>query len=711
MIYFSLALAVACCGGIATAEILHLQSEYYIAGLLISLVAMGEMRYRKKMLCVFLIPFFFFLGAWRLQYVSEEYHKLPVYLIGHTLYMEGVIEEQKNTYESDKGRVTRYVFSLTQFSYKGEDLRYAASGRVYITLPALPSWLPSTHIGITGSIHAVKYYKNTGMYDARHRDRERYMIGAVYVDTLNDIRYLKEASGWPLFAWNMRENMTRNFMTVLSKENSYLLSSLLFGGHYEDLPKTLIDSFSTTGLIHILSVSGSHVSLLLSIVQLAGGIFGLRERRLFIVSALLVVFYGALSNFTAPVIRSVIMGLISAYSLVARRDYTSCHALAAAVIAMVLYSPYLLYDLSFQLSCGASAGIVLLQHPVRKKLASLPHFLQESMTVCLSAQVLLVPFLFANFFAFPLYSFLANLIIGPVLDSTIVLGLIAAFLGISFTPGMTVLLWIINPLLTLAVHGNYFIAALPYSRIWSGALSLSSVIAYYIFVGVLFFPLPKKKKLILFSVLLVSINVLWRQWNRPEAVVYVFDMGNDRATCSIHSDSSIHVWYNKSQWSNPEQIACVLTPALRHKGIFSIDTAYISGYEPKQTAQQLTEQFSIGHITTVPADKEHQQKYCEAVPGMVPYYICDRLPHGVIFPKSCIEIRSLQYGTEKISFPKEAAALILFRSGKGDMGWENWQEEAAYYGIPCFSPFRTGEIIAVFRKGKWRFSSYGGDSE
>lgn len=69
---------------------------------------------------------FFLLGASRLQYVSEEYHKLPAYLIGHAYYMEGVIEEQKNTYESAKGKVTRYVFSLTQFSYKGENVRHVS---------------------------------------------------------------------------------------------------------------------------------------------------------------------------------------------------------------------------------------------------------------------------------------------------------------------------------------------------------------------------------------------------------------------------------------------------------------------------------------------------------------------------------------------------------------------------------------------------------
>ena len=64
---------------------------------------------------------------------------------------------------------------------------------VYLETPANPT------LKIT-DIHAVKYYKNTGMYDALHRDREQYIIGTVYVDTPQDIRYLKEASGWPLFA-------------------------------------------------------------------------------------------------------------------------------------------------------------------------------------------------------------------------------------------------------------------------------------------------------------------------------------------------------------------------------------------------------------------------------------------------------------------------------------------------------------------------------
>lgn len=41
-----------------------------------------------------------------------------------------------------------------------------------------------------------------------------------------------------------------------------VLMTLLFGGHYSEIPKDIIHSFSVTGIIHILSVSGSHIALL-----------------------------------------------------------------------------------------------------------------------------------------------------------------------------------------------------------------------------------------------------------------------------------------------------------------------------------------------------------------------------------------------------------------------------------------------------------------
>lgn len=709
MIYIGLFAAVACCGGIITAELYPMASAYWLAAAAGSAILAVILRKKQQSFFLLVLLLLFCCGAWRLTIVSTHYSALPTHIIGSTVYMEGTIEEEKNTYASDKANVTKYVLALDGYAYEGDSSLRQGSGKLYVTLPTTPHWQPASRIGFTGTIRPITYYKNYGLYDSRHHDREQNIFACVYSEPKEKAVLLHSPSGWPLFSFLLRDKLTRQFVQVLGEERAYLLTSLLFGGHYGDLPKELIQSFSTTGLIHILSVSGSHVSLLLCAVQFVGRLIGLRERPLFFVATVLVIFYGALADFTAPVVRSVIMGLICAYSLVARREYSSFHALALAVVAMTLYSPYLVYDLSFRLSCGASAGIVLFQRRIRQVLTPLPNFLRDSLAICFSAQLLLVPLLFSSFSSFPIYSFLANMTVGPVLDIAILLGLSAAIL-LSILPVSAVpVLWVIKFLLALAVKGNYFIAALPYSKLWAGALAFPVVGAYYASIFSVFFKKRIRRTICVAAGLTILGFSIWAVSHRPDQVVYVFDMGNDRATCSIYSDSSVHLWYNKSQWSNPEQAVCVLTPALRHEGIFHIDEVFICGDPTGRTAKQLSEQFTVIKMNSLPAiDKG--QVISHPVGESHSYYIYDSLPAGELPQAACLELRSLRFGADQLPFPAQTGMLILHRSRASDSSWENWQEEAAYHNVPVFTPQLDGEIIGICRKGHWTFYPYGGDS-
>jgi competence protein ComEC len=424
---------------------------------------------------------------------------------------------------------------------------------------------------------------------------------------------------------------------------------------------------------------------------------------MFVASAVLVVSYGAMAEFTAPVVRSVIMGLISAYSLVARRDYTSFHALALAVLAMTLYSPYLVYDLSFRLSCGASAGIVLLQPRVRQYLGGLPRFLCDGLAVCISAQLLLVPLLFSYFHSFPVYSFLANLTVGPVLDCTIVLGLAASVLGAACSFLAKPILALAGVLLALAVKANYFIAALPGSRFWSGAPPLFVSFAWYCGLTAVFSH-RWRQGLAGVAAALVVCHYTYAFITKPDVSVYIFDMGNDRATCVVADDSSPSLWYNKSRWSNPEQVACVLTPALQHLGVFSLSHVHVSGHEQERTARQISDQFFVNNLSlggTVSGIHE-------AVPAPIPYYIVGEFPTGSLPQQACLEIRSFDK-LPRIPFPKESAVLILQRDRRSSPAWEDWWELADYYDIPAYSTHEGGEILAVRKGNDWKIS-YGGDS-
>lgn len=705
MTHWGMGIALSCCLGMMSADYMGTAWAYGVIGSVLFVGSAILLRSHKTACWCCLFLCFFCIGFGRMAWAEKMYEQLPTYLQGADLAMEGTIAEKGNTYDTEKGRMTRYVVALEQFAYTDDQIKRQGQGYIYVTMPTEDAWQPAARIAFQGTVQPITYYRNQGAYDAQHRDKEKSIYLKTYIEDAKQVRLLAEPAGWRHELQQLRETLTQAFQRVLSRDNAYILSSLLFGGHYEDLPPGLIESFSATGLIHILSVSGSHIALLLTVIQLAGKMMGLRATGLFFLSVLFVLFYSALSEFVSPVIRASMMGILCAYSVIAEREYTSSHALAVAVLLMVLYSPFLVYDLSFRLSCGASAGIVLLQPKMRNCLRVLPGFIRDSLSVCICAQLLLLPVLLANFFSLPVYAFAANLLIAPVLDIVIVLGLLAAVLLSFCEPVMDIVLWIIAPLLSLAVKGNYFLASQPYSRYWLGALTFPWAVAWYLAVGAVFFWPSQRRQILILTILWLLGTGLWTQYQKPDAVIYVFDVGKDKATCIRYSDSSAYLWYNKSQWASPMQVTSVLAPALRYAGIFDLTGCVVSGYEAEKTAAQLERLV----VLRTPCRIQSAADSRDGEAGSVPYYIYYAVPKKGFPHQGCFEIRSVS-AKQPMPFPKQADALIIYRNHKQDEMYTEWLERAAYEDIPCYSPFRDGQIIGTYRQGVWRFTTYGGDS-
>lgn len=99
------------------------------------------------------------------------------------------------------------------------------------------------------------------------------------------------------------------------------------------------------------------------------------------------------------------MGLIGTYALAAEREYTPLHVLGLVMAGLVLYNPYLAYDLSFRLSCGATAGIILFSRRLNEIFSFITPFIRLPLALSISAQLLLVPFLTDAFAVLPTYTF------------------------------------------------------------------------------------------------------------------------------------------------------------------------------------------------------------------------------------------------------------------------------------------------------------------
>ena len=386
------------------------------------------------------------------------------------------------------------------------------------------------------------------------------------------------------------------------------------------------------------------------------------------------------------VVRASIMGSLSAFSLTARRDYTAGHALALAVMAMLLYSPYLFFDLSFRLSCSASAGIVLCYKRITTILSFLPEFLRNCLSVSLSAQVLVVPLLLGAFFSFPVYSLLANVVVAPVLDLVMVLGLGASVLSLLYDAGADLILFGVKPLLALALKGNAFIAALPGSRLWAGQPSLWAWFSWYLLVGFVFFRSLRKK---IFLPLIISLAVSWMM--RPSGPgVLIFDAGRDQATAIIYEDRSADLWYNKSRFSNPDQAAVVVIPALRANGIFRLRRCVVEGEERAYTEALFQKAFTF---LKGPGK------------GEIPYRGVTAVPQTFSGEPLLWELRSLDAWDGK-SFPASALGTVVYEGFRGQGAAAEWGEAADSYGVPAYIPSRDGQLRLFRHRGQWRLSTF-----
>lgn len=147
-----------------------------------------------------------------------------------------------------------------------------------------------------------------------------------------------------------------------------LMQALAIGNQSGIDPK-LRDSYSRTGTAHLLSVSGLHVGIIFMILNLLFGWMRL-IRRGYIALGILVIAslcgYAVLTGLSPSVIRAVLMFSLLQVGLMLSRYTNSLNTLCAAALLMLLWNPYYVYHIGFQLSFAAMVGIITLYQPLAR---------------------------------------------------------------------------------------------------------------------------------------------------------------------------------------------------------------------------------------------------------------------------------------------------------------------------------------------------------
>lgn len=256
-----------------------------------------------------------------------------------------------------------------------------------------------------------------------------------------------------------------------------IMEGILFGtmGNIDPQAK---DDFAVSGVIHIFSVSGYHVGILVLVFSGLAEYTGLKQFGRTLLILAITLFYAVMTGATPPVMRATLMAWIMLLSKYTEQDCDWVTSLCATALLLLLYHPFSLYNAGFQLSFVATWGLFYLI-PVIHKILPPTVFLRDALSVTMAAQIAVLPITSYYFNYFSLVSIPANLLIVPLISIIMLLGGIALFGGLIWLPFAGIVHVSAGFLIEFIIRIAHALAGLPFATLDVRQPSLPQIALFY----------------------------------------------------------------------------------------------------------------------------------------------------------------------------------------------------------------------------------------
>ena len=305
-----------------------------------------------------------------------------------------------------------------------------------------------------------------------------------------------------------RDQLLHQLQQALPSDKKVIgIAEALLIGYQEDLDPDLMQAYSRTGVVHIIAISGLHVGIIYAVLWWILSSIPFMHKRTWIKCLSVLIFlwiFTLISGASPSVLRSTVMFSVLLIGKPFDRKLSAFSALLLSAFILLVFDPYLLWNLGFQLSYIAVTGILFLQKPFHSFLKTkykVFNPISEMVSVTLAAQLATMPVTLFYFHQFPNYFLIANLIAVPL--STIILFLeIGMVLTFPFKSICLFLGKITSSSIRWMNTITETIDAWPYSNIDSIPFNILSLVLLYGFIIFLMLLLTQQKRVYFF--LLIS---------------------------------------------------------------------------------------------------------------------------------------------------------------------------------------------------------------
>lgn len=421
-----------------------------------------------------------------------------------------------------------------------------------------------------GEFNASGYYHNKGY---------AYSIFSEQIDIVN-YRYnrMKEAIR------TISDRVSAIYYKMLPENEAGLTCGIVLGKR-ELISEEDEALYRKNGIMHLLAVSGMHVStismLILWIISHTG--VGFVKGRM--ITAALLIIYGYLTGFSISCMRAVIMIIMSIAARICGRGYDSPQAISAAGIIILLFNPKDLFSAAFLLSFGAVSSITLLAPVYLRQLECVR---LKPVISSLTVTLVTTPVIIYFYNDTSLYTFLLNLIVIPLMTLLFIAGVVSVILYV-ISPGLgEFAAGTIHYIFMLYEKMCLFCEEHIYSLRITGHISIRRIMIYYILVIVIYVFIMFCRRCLINRIvyavsILAGLIILSYSPKTNEALITMLDVGQGDGLL-IELPSGKNMMIDGGSSDNDELAKYTLEPFLRYKGINHVDMWAVTHMDADHTS-------------------------------------------------------------------------------------------------------------------------------
>lgn len=348
-------------------------------------------------------------------------HILDQYL-GEYVTLGGVITDEP----SERETTTRIIVTVEAVS----DETLQVKTKLVTSIPRFPEFHYGDRIELTGTLKPPQNFETDR---GRIFDYVHYLAKDRIFYTLSSPAATLISSGHGNIIksqlFKMKQAWLSRVEALIPDPYVSLLGGLVVGSE-KSLGKKLEDDFRTTGIIHIVVLSGYNVTIVAEAIM--DFLSFLPELASLSLGAVSIILFAILTGGSATIIRASIMAVLVLIARATKRTTDVAHALYLAAFFMVLHNPMIVvYDPSFQLSFLATLGLIYLAPAIEKRLHMLPARWQirEFAVATIATQIFVLPLLLYMTGAFSVYALPVNLLVLGFIPMTMFFGFFTGVIG------------------------------------------------------------------------------------------------------------------------------------------------------------------------------------------------------------------------------------------------------------------------------------------